>query len=62
MSLTTHCPNCETLITSKRWECQDWFFCKNCQSMFFSHESLREKWPSLYWTLREREEALSNRS
>ncbi|UCF88420.1 MAG: hypothetical protein JSV70_08415 [bacterium] len=51
MKLTTDCPNCGTVITSKRWQEQDWFYCQTCQSMFFSHESLRENWPSLYSSL-----------
>jgi len=58
MVLTTYCPNCKAEITSKRWEDQDWFFCNSCQSRFFSHESLRKNWPSLYRTLQEREEDL----
>ena len=58
MKLTTDCPNCKAEITSKRWEDQDWFFCQSCQSLFFSHESLRENWPSLYRSLKEREEEL----
>lgn len=56
MQLTTFCPNCKSEITSKRFEEQDWFFCQTCQSQFFSHESLRKNWPSLYQTLRDREE------
>jgi reverse gyrase len=54
VELTTICPNCDTEITSKRWRDQDWFFCQTCQSMFFSNESLRENWPSLYETLAKR--------
>ena len=56
MELTTYCPNCNAEITSKRFEEQDWFFCSSCQSLFFSNESLRRNWPSLYRTLQEREE------
>jgi Zn-finger nucleic acid-binding protein len=56
MKLTTICPNCSAEITSKQWEDQDWFFCSSCQSLFFSHESLRENWPSLYHSLKEKEE------
>jgi len=59
MELTTFCPNCKSEITSKRWEDQDWFFCQTCQSLFFSHGSLRENWPSLYRTLRKRKDKLS---
>jgi Zn-finger nucleic acid-binding protein len=56
MELTTFCPNCNIEIKSKRWEDQDWFFCSSCQSLFFSHESLREIWPSLYDSLKEWED------
>ncbi|MDF1525324.1 MAG: hypothetical protein RRA15_08945 [bacterium] len=56
MQLTTHCPNCKAEIISKRFENQDWFFCQTCQSQFFSHESLRKNWPSLYQTVRDCEE------
>ena len=58
MQLTTYCPNCKSLITSRRWEEQDWFFCSNCQSQFFSHESLRRNWPSLYRAIHQDEEDL----
>lgn len=56
MKLSTFCPNCDATITSKRVHDQDWFFCQKCQSMFFSTESLRENWPSLYQALAEKEE------
>ena len=59
MKLKTICPNCSAEITSKRWEDQDWFFCSSCQSLFFSHESLRENWPSLFYSLKEREDESS---
>ena len=58
MELTIDCPNCDNEITNKRWRDQDWFFCQACQSMFFSNESLRENWPSLYKTLVERKKNL----
>jgi ribosomal protein L37AE/L43A len=54
MRLTTDCPNCGSEIWSKRLREQDWFFCQSCQSMFFSNESLRENWPSLYRALAEK--------
>lgn len=56
MGLSTYCSNCDAEITSKRVHGQDWFFCKSCQSIFFSHESLRENWPSLYQALAEKED------
>ncbi len=54
MKLTTDCPNCGAVITSKRCHQQDWFFCESCQSIFFSCEGLRENWPSLHKTFMER--------
>ena len=60
MKLTTDCPNCGNEISSKRWEEQDWFFCRACQSMFFSNESLRENWPSLYKSLMAKKKELAS--
>ena len=59
MELSTSCPNCDAPITNKRVHDQDWFFCQQCQSIFFSNESLRENWPSLYHALAEKEEEVA---
>ena len=56
MNLTIDCPHCGDRITSKRRGEEDWFYCANCQSLFFSCESLRKNWPSLYKTLAKRKE------
>jgi hypothetical protein len=58
MKLTTDCPNCGFRITSKRWNDQDWFLCGSCQSVFFSHERLRESWPILYNSFEEKDKDL----
>ncbi|UCG38645.1 MAG: hypothetical protein JSV00_10855 [bacterium] len=62
MKLTTDCPNCDAVITSKRVNGQDWFFCESCQSIFFSHESLRENWPSLYRALEQKDKEVASRA
>jgi len=56
MKLTIDCPTCGERISSKCRGEEDWFYCNFCQSMFFSCESLRKNWPSLYKTLTERKE------
>ena len=56
MKLTIDCPSCGVRITSRRRGEEDWFYCNSCQSIYFSCESLRKNWPSLYKTLADRKE------
>ncbi len=54
MDMVIQCPSCEMEIPRTKYGDQDWFFCKSCASMFFSHESLRENWPSIYQAIKSR--------
>jgi endogenous inhibitor of DNA gyrase (YacG/DUF329 family) len=51
MKIVMDCPNCGKEISSVKSKEQDWFSCKACSSIFFSNESLRENWPSIYEAL-----------
>ena len=54
MKIVMACPNCGMEITSVKSKEQDWFSCNACSSIFFSNESLRENWPSIYEALMEK--------
>jgi transcription initiation factor TFIIIB Brf1 subunit/transcription initiation factor TFIIB len=54
MNLTADCPKCGSKITIKDGCYQGWLFCSSCQCIFFSQESLRKNWPSLYKALKKK--------